>query len=278
MATTPAQTSAIAWFKALLTSWGIAELVPDAQKLVLQGLGSDAITLQLQQTAAYKKRFAANDIRVKKGLAVLSPAEYVANEAAYAQVRRQFGLPRGFYDSKDDTDKLIGFDVSPAEWAERARDAQEKYMLGPAENRAWWRDHYGRTDAEAIASILDPEKALPLIDRRLAASAIGGAALAQGLSVGRTQAEYLGASGVTGDQARQGYGEIAAALPVDQAIAQRFGDTIDQATEEAAAFGTAGAAAAAEKKRRLAGSEAGLFAGRPGADTASLSRSTAGSY
>jgi len=278
MATTPAQTSAIAWFRSLLSSWGIAELVPDAQKLILQGLGADAVTLQLQETDAYKKRFAGNEIRRKKGLAVLSPAEYVANETSYAQVLRQFGLPKGFYDSRDDYTKWIAADVSPAELAERATEAQDLFFTGPEENRRWWLENIGGTVGEAIAGILDPAVAEPLVKRRVAAARIGGGALGQGLAVGQAQAEYFAGQGVTAAQARAGYTDIAQALPVDQAIAQRFGTSIGQAEEEAAVFGGAGAADAEEKKRRLAASEAGLFGGRPGADSSSLSRSTVGSY
>jgi hypothetical protein len=276
--TSPAQTSAIAWFRSLLSSWGIAELVPDAQKLIMQGLGADAVTLSLEQTAAYKQRFAANEIRRKKGLAVLSPAEYVATAPAYAQAGRQFGLPAGFYDSRDDFTRLIGADVSPQEFADRARSAQELVLTGPAENRAAWRDFYGLSDGAAIAAILDPGRAMPLLEKQLQAARIGGAARAQGLGVDRTRAEYLAASGVTDAQARAGYGEIALGLPTEQAIAQRFGETIGQSEVEAATFGVAGAAEAEEKRRRLKASEAGLFAGRPGADTSSLSRSTVGSY
>lgn len=275
---TPDQTSAIALFRSMLTSWGIAELVPDAQKLVLQGLGADSVTLALQQTAAYKKRFAGNALREKAGLPVLAPAEYVATEASYAQVLRQYGLPKGFYDSRDDFTNFIAHDVSAQELQQRASDAQEKYMLGPAENRDWWRNHYGGTDAEAIAGILDPTRALPIVQRRLTASAIGGAAAGQGLQVGTTQAEALAAAGVTDSQAQQGYAQIATGLPTDQAIAQRFGDHIGQAEEEAATFGTAGAADALEKKKRLASSEASLFGGKAAADTSSLSRPAAGSY
>jgi hypothetical protein len=278
MAATMEQASAIAWFKATLASWGIADLVPDAQKLVLQGLGADAITLALSQTAAYKKRFSGNELRRKAGLRELSPAEYVANETSYAGILRQYGLPKGFYDSRDDFTKFIASDVSPQELAQRAQDAQETFLTGPAENRQAWRDMYGLSDGAAIASILDPTRALPLVEKQLTAAKIGGAALGQGLSVGRTQAEYLAASGVTDTQARKGYADIATALPVDQGIAQRFGDHIVQTEEEAAAFGVAGAADALEKKRRLAASETGLFSGKSGADSASLSRSTVGSY
>lgn len=270
--------SASAYLKALLAQWGISELYTDAQRLVLQGLDADAVLMQLQDTAAYKKRFSANDERKRRGLAVLSPAEYVATETAYAQVLRQFGLPKGFYDSRDDYTKFLGADVSPQELAQRASDAQEIMLTGPAENRRIWSEYYGLTDGAAIAAILDPGRALPLVQQQITAAKIGGAAAGQGLATGRTQAEYLAASGVTGEQARQGYAAIAAALPVDQAIAQRFGDRISLAEEEAAAFGVTGAAAAEEKRRRLAAAETGLFSGRAAADSSSLSHSTVGQY
>jgi hypothetical protein len=276
--TSPAQQSAIAFFQQQLAAWGIPQLAADAAKLVKQGLGADAITLALRQSDAYKKRFAANDLRRKAGLAELSPAEYVATETAYAQVLRQFGMPAGFYDSHDDFTQLLAKDVSAAELSQRAQDAQSRYLLGPAENRAWWRDHFGGTDAEAIAAILDPGKALPLMERRLTQAEIGGAAARQGLQVSGVRAGELAAAGVTADQANQGYANIAQALPTESAIAQRFGDRIGQAEEEAATFGTAGAADSLEKKRRLQASETGLFAGKAAADSASLSRSTAGSY
>jgi len=274
----PAQASALAWFKQQLTAWGIPQLVPDAQKLVMQGLDNDAITLQLQDTDAYKKRFAGNALRIKAGLSVLSPAEYVATETTYASILRQYGLPKGFYDSHDDFTKWIAADVSPTELNQRASDAQEKYMLGPAENRSWWRDVYGGTDAEAVAAILDPTRALPIMESRLRASAIGGAALSQQLNVNRARAEEIAALGVTGDQAQAGYADIAYALPTESNIAQRFGEDVGQNELEAAKFNTADAAEAQRKLRLVNQSEVGLFAGKSGADSKSLSRSTTGSY
>jgi hypothetical protein len=276
---TPDQQSASAALQQQLLNWGIPELATDVNRLIKQGLSEDAITLQLQESTAYQKRFAGNALRLKKGLAVLSPADYVNTETAYAQVLRQFGMPAGFYDSHDDFTNLIANDVSGAELSQRAQDAQEKYLLGPAENRQWWRDHIGGTDAEAIAAILDPGKAIPLVERRLTQSAIGGAALKQGLQVSTGRADELAAAGVTGDQAQQGYTAIAAALPTESAIAQRFGTGFGQTDLEAATFdGVAGSAAAQEKRRQLNAAEAGLFGGKAAADTSSLSRSTVGSY
>jgi hypothetical protein len=275
---TSAQSSAIAFFKAQLARWGISELAGDAQRLIMQGVGEDSIQLELENTPAYKKRFAANELRRKAGLVELSPAEYVATETAYASVLRSYGLPKGFYDSRDDYTKWLAADVSPQELTQRASDAQQKYLNAAPENRTWWRQHYGGTDAEAIAGILDPAKAIPLMQQRLAAAAIGGAAGAQHLGLDTARAEYLAATGVTEAAARAGYADIAYALPDEAAIAQRFGATVGQADLWATKFGTADAAEAQRKLRQLNQSESGLFAGKPGADASSLSQSTAGSY
>lgn len=272
----PAQASASAYFKQLLESWGIGELFGDAQKLIREGLDSSTVSLRLQDTDSYKKRFAVNELRRKNGLPVLSPAEVVATEASMTQVLRSFGLPAQFL-TRDAVTKYIALDWSPAEMAKQAADAQALYLTGPAINRKAWED-LGLDAGLGIAAILDPKTAEPIVHQRVVAAQIGGAALAQGLAASRANVESLAAQGVTADQAVQGYGQIAQALPTDQAIAQRFGEQINQSEEEQAVFGTAGSANAAEKRRRLAESEKGLFAGKSAADTATLSRQTVGRY
>lgn len=277
-AQTPAQQSGSAWFKQLLTDWGIPELYADAANLVTQGLDSAAITLRLAETDAYKKRFAVNGQRRARGLPVLSPAEIVATEASLAQVLREFGLPEQFWSTRQAVTDYIARDVSAAELSRRAADAQLLFLTGPQSNRDAWRDYYGLSDSWGIAAILDPKTAGPIVHQQVLAAQIGGAAVGQGLTVARPQAETLAAAGVTAEQATQGYAQVAAALPADIAIAQRFGTSIGQAEEEAAVFGTEGAAAATEKRKRLAEAEAGLFRGKSAADTSSLSRPTVGQY
>lgn len=280
MAATQAQQSAIDWFRALLTSWGIAELVPDASKLVLQGLGADSVTLALQQTKAYKKRFAANDLRVKAGLPALTPKEYIDTEAAYAQVLRQTGMPKGFYDSRDDFTSLLARDASPAELLQRAQTAARLFLTGPAENRRAWFSFYGGDGPDAvshgIAAILDPGAALPLVEQRRLAAEVGGGALAAGLPTSRAQAERLAGFGVSGEQAVAGYGQIARDLPVEQQVAQRFGETVGLGEEESATF--LADPVARRKKQRLAESEAGLFDRSAAASATALSRPTVGQY
>lgn len=272
----PAQMGAAAYIKAMLQEWGIAELYDDAVRLIREGLDGDAITLQLQETQSFKTRFSANEDRRRKGLPALSPGEYIATERQYRQVLRQYGLPEGFYDSNDDVKNFLRNDVSPAELAQRAQAAQKVWLSGNADYRSTWRDFYGLTDGAAIAAMLDPKTAMPIIDQQVAAAQIGAAAKRQGLGVDRRRAEELGALGVDEQAALTGYGQIAATAGTDQGIAKRFGEDFTLAEQEDDRL--LGLASARRKRQRLYGAEQGLFAERGGSAEGALSREAAGQY
>jgi len=272
--TNPNELGAAAIIKAQLEAWGISELYADALKILKQGLNADAVVAQLQETQAFKQRFWYNETRRKAGLGVLSPAEAVATENQMRAILRQFGLPSGFYDSAEDVGKFIANNVSASELADRAQTARDRVLNAPPETLAFWRQHYGATTGDAVAALIDFDKALPLIRRRLDASAIGGAANRQGLDIGAGRAEQLASLGVSDEQAQAGFGQVAAALPGDAAIANRFGSTFTQTEEEDAALLKSGDAL--RKKQRLNAAEAGLFAGGAGTTNAGLSGSTGG--
>ncbi len=68
------------------TRYGLSALVEPLKGFIISGASPAELTIQLQNTDAYKKRFAANEQRIAKGLAALSPAEYVEE---VAQLRKQ---------------------------------------------------------------------------------------------------------------------------------------------------------------------------------------------
>ena len=87
---------------------GLGDLSKVIQDYLVQGYSEEEIKLLLPETHEYKQRFKANEERKKKGLRVLSPAEYIATENSYRSVLRNYGLPKGFYDSQDDYQKFLG--------------------------------------------------------------------------------------------------------------------------------------------------------------------------
>ena len=274
--TSPTQQSASAVLRDMLTQWGIGDLFNDAMSFIKQGLDENAVLVQLQDTASYKKRFAGNELRRKAGLAVLSPAEYVSTETAYKDVLRQNGLPAGFYDHSDDLTKFIATDVSPQELQTRASTAQRMWLSGNEDYKSVWTDYYGLSAGDAIASILDPKVALPIIQQKMTSTQIGAAAKRQGLDVNKSRAEFFAAQGIDEAAALKGYSDIGAELPDTANIAERFGQTFDQTDAENADL--LGLASAQRKKRDLFGQEQALFSGESGSTQKSLSKSTAGSY
>ena len=269
--------------------YGLGGLVQPLQDLIVQGLSEAEFTLKLRETDAYKKRFAANQQRIAKGLRVLSEAEYIGLEDQYQSVMRQYGLPSTYY-TRGDMGRQAGFeqfiagDVSPVELEDRIQTAQTRVLNAPNQIKDALAQFYGGeiTNGDVLAYVLDPDKALPEIKRKVTAAEIGGAAAIAGLGATRARAEELGMFGVTGEQARAGYQSIAEFLPT----AQKLGDIyakqgmgpFTQTTAEEEVFGTAGAAEAGRRRRKLAELETAAFSGQAGAAGGALARERAGQY
>lgn len=272
----PGQSSAKKILIDQLTQWGLEELVPDVDRLIKEGLDAPAVTLQLQETEAYRRRFAANEQRRQKGLPVLSPAEYVATEAAYKSVLRSFGLPSGFFDSRDDFSNFLANDVSPEELNSRARAAQETFLTSDPSIRQAWSQLYGLSGGAAIAMFLDPERALPIVERQAQAARFGAAAINQGLDANRGRLERYADLGVDYQSVSRAFGQIAQTRGADQRIADRFGGQLSQADRESELLLNDGDAA--RRRQRLYDNETALFQQRSAAEEGALSRTRQGRY
>lgn len=273
----PTQASASAIIQSQLQQWGLESLSSVVNDLIRQGYGTDAITLQLEQTPEYKQRFAANDARQKAGLPVLSPAEYIATERSYRQVLQQYGLPSGFWDQPSDFQTLLANDMSPDELKTRAQDAQAVYLNADPFTRQAFAQMFGGSAAGAgIAAILDPDTALPIIQRMTAASQIGGAALANGLGVDADRFQQYADQGVTQAQADKAFGQIGQTFDTDKQIAARFGNQWSQANAEQATL--LGNGPASKQQAAMYDAEKQLFNARGSADQNTTSTRATGSY
>lgn len=221
--------------KSKLAEWGIDGLNDDTINILVQGYSPDVAALALQDTPQYKERFKANDERLKKGLPVLSPAEYVANERSYISTLREFGLPEGFYDDKSDFQKWIAADVSPDEARQRAQTARQAYVDASPEVKDQWQNLYGLTPGDAVAAFLDQDKALNLLQKR--AQSVSIAAEAQRAFQGQYQitaqrAEELANEGVTQETAQKGFSSVASRLPRDQFLGRLAGEDFTRTEAE----------------------------------------------
>jgi hypothetical protein len=255
--------------KALFHQYDLDSLAPKIFEYVQQGYGADTISILLQDTKEYKARFAANEERVKKGLAVLSPAEYLSTEAAYRQLLQSSGMPPGFYDSPADFTKWIANDVSPTEVKGRVDLAVATTSQANPFVKQQMAALYGVDDSYLTAYFFDQTRSLPLLQKQEKAAEFAAEAARRGLLTDRQRMEDYVTQGLSQSAAAQGFQQVAEELPSLEAIAKRFGTTFGQTEEEQAVFGVS--KAAAEKRRGLASQERAQFAANRGSSAGGLS-------
>jgi len=256
---------------ARFAQYGLATLGAKVLELAKQGYTEDTITLELQNSEEYKIRFAANEERLKKGLTVLTPAEYLSVEDAYRQTLRAYGLTQ--FDNDSYVKQFIANDVSPSELSNRVVTAVQRVQNADPAVAQTLRDYYGIGQADMVAYVLDPNQKLQEIQRKVAASEIGVAARRQGLEAGVSVAEQLAAQGVTQAEAQKGYATIADILPTAKKLSDIYGTTLEgygQGEAEQEVFNQL--ASAQRKRQALTAKEISTFTGSSGmAKTASRS-------
>jgi len=266
-------------------AYGLQGLVEPLRGLIESGVSPAEFTIKLRETDAYKKRFAANQARIQKGLRALSEAEYIGLEDQYQDVMRRYGLPdtyyaRGDMGRQEGFEKFIGGDVSPVELEDRIQTAQRRVINAAPEVTASLRSFYPEIgQGDLLAYFLDPDKAIENIKRKVTAAEIGGAATMAGLTTGMARAEELGRYGVTGEAARQGFQTIAEVLPRGSQLAEIYKQSpYTQTTAEQEVFGLAGATEASKRRRQLTQLEQATFSGQAGAAGGALGRERAGAF
>lgn len=230
----------------------------------------------LPNTNEYKERFKANEARVKAGLAPLGAEEYIKTEASYRQALKEAGLPKGFYDSNDDVSAFIANDASPYEIKLRADAAARAVNNADPAYKQALRELYGIDEDMMAAYMLDPDRALPLIEKQAKAVEFGTAAARQGLKVTTIGEQYATRAPETGYTAEQGYSAIAGILPQAQNLAQVYGQEYTQAEAEQEVFG--GLESAKRKRQKLGQMEQDTFGGRSGVAAGSLAASKTGQF
>jgi hypothetical protein len=269
--------SAFDVLRAEMDALGLAALVEPLRGLIQKDVSPSEFAVELRQSEAYKNRFIANEGRLKKGLRVLTPGEYLRVEDAYRQTLRTYGLKQ--FDNDQYVRQFIENDISAAELSDRVATAVQRVQnADPAIGRTL-RDYYGIGQTDLVAYVLDPNQQLQKIQRQVAAAEIGVAARKQGLEAGVTVAEQLAAQGITQAEAQRGYATIADILPTAEKLSQIYGTTLEgygQAEAEQEVFNTL--ASAQRKRQRLVGREVAEFSGQAGVGRGSLGTATGGQY
>ncbi|MFY9325099.1 MAG: hypothetical protein WAO29_01395 [Candidatus Nanopelagicales bacterium] len=267
------------FFKTTLTEWGVPQLADEAIKFVDRGFTADTVILKLQDTDAFKKRFAANETRKTKGLAIIDPATYLALESTYQSAMRAAGLPKGFYDELSDFTTLIAADVSPAELNQRINIAADFIDTADPAYKNQLKRFYGMGESDMIAFALDPERSLPLLERKANVIKFASEGNRQDIQVGLGSAERYADMGVSQEEARVGFEQIAEIAPEAEKLSAVFAGQEESVSQEdvmSAVFTGENSAKQKRKLQRLSQSNVDLFSGGSGVGRGSLGKSQTG--
>jgi hypothetical protein len=211
--------SALAYLRGLLESWGLGSLTDWAYGLLVDDRSADEIVQQLRDRQEYKDRFKAIIQRRDAGLPAISEAEVLDYERTARGMFRAAGLPDGFYDSPDDYTALLVADVSASELQTRIQDGFVRVANADPSIRAYFAEAFGADgDGALAAAFLDPGRALPLLQRQVAAAELGGLGANFGFEIGTGRAlETVTRTGpMSQDQIAGGFQRLAQVRPVFQ--------------------------------------------------------------
>lgn len=189
---------------------GIVEQIKRIRKKYPQIKSDDILTMiqfDSEYNAPYLARFAGNAELLKKGKRTLTMGEYLSNEQAYEKVFKAYDVKnlsnRGSYA------KLIAGEVSPEEAGDRVNLGYTR-VLNDKDTLESFKKYYPQlSTGDIIGAMLDPETQLPLLQKKVTAAEIGGAATARAFALSEEQAMELGSSfGVDKAEAQKGFQEI----------------------------------------------------------------------
>ena len=239
--------------RGVMADYGLSSLMGRIEQLVQQDYSPEAAMVAIRETPEYKTRFPAMDALARKNRRI-TEAEYIAFERDAAQLERAYGLPAGML-GKDSVTNLLTNEVSARELEERVTMAAAGAFQASQEVKDTFKQYYSIDSGGLTAYFLDPNKALPLLNKQYASAQIGAEAAIKGLGIGSTLAEEINMMGISREQARQGFGQAAS----QKAFTEGRGDIVTQ--EELVTGNVMGNEQAQRNIERAAGARAGRFQG-----------------
>jgi hypothetical protein len=288
------QFDSIAAIGALMSSYGIGDLTAAITDAVVKGYSADTINLMMQDpngtdalAKAFQVRFSANKARAAAGKSVLDPASYLAAERRYTEVLQSYGVSS--MATKEKLSSFISNDISAAEVADRVGLAITRVKNADTATKEALALYYPMLNqTDIVGALLDPAEGLPALQRKVQIAEIGGAALAQGLKTVdannkltginiKMGQEALASLGVTKEQARAGFQQVAEVTPRGEFLSSiSTGEDYNQLQAEQEAF--QGLASAKRARVALTEQEKARFGGSSGTSKTSLSQTSKGAY
>lgn len=219
----------------------------------------DEIGIQLRESPAFKRRFAANEVRRAANKPVFSVTQTLLLESQFRRNLRDSGMPAGFYDDPTSLQNFLINDISPDEILARVTQGYQAVRNADPTVINELKTLYNLDDGSIAAFFVDPTKAQDSIIRAARASEVAAQARKQagiGLTVGT--AEELVRQGVTEAKAQVAF----TTLKQEESLYRPLMGE-DALTQQEAIAGTLGTSAQAaqrigtRKRRRKGTFEAG---------------------
>jgi hypothetical protein len=254
----------------------VAQLGVFAETQIMDAnIGPNQGILNMKALPVYKARFSGNQTLLAAGKNALSEADYLAQENAYGEYMKAYGVDK--LGTRDQYATLIGNSISATELNKRLNLAVDRVKNSDPEILKQLKTYYPTiTDSDLVTYFLKPTEFLPELEKKVATSEISAAAVGQGFGADMTGAADLQAFGITREKALTGYQDIKTVLPLSEKLSAIYGEAgikYDRAAGESEFFKNS--ADASEKRRQLKSMERASFTG---ATSANLSRTQQGQF
>ena len=230
-----------------------------ANRTITGASSVDEIGIQLRESPAFQRRFAANEARRAVGKPVYSVTQTLLLESQYRKNLRDSGMPAGFYDDPTSLQNFLINDISPDEILARVTQGYQAVRNADPTVINELKTLYNLDDGSIAAFFVDPTKAQDNILRAARAAEIGAQARKQaGIGLTAQTAEELVRQGVTESEAQAGFTTFKQQESLYRPL---MGE--EEITQEEAIAGTLGTSAEAaqrvgtRKRRRKGTFEAG---------------------
>ena len=221
-----------------LTSYGLEGIAQTIAKIRSEypEISSDNLMLLLKNdsryNAEYNKRFAGNAKLKAAGLPTISDSDYLKAEDEYKKIFTAYGATS--LANRDYYATLIGNRMDALDVTDRMNNAYARIQASPEIKKAFQTFYSAVTDGDILAAVLDPATQVPILQKKVTAAEIGGAALKQGLETSLATATELAGLGVTQATAQAGYSTIAQALPTyEKLLEMRTGGDVAKSDAQA---------------------------------------------
>lgn len=221
-----------------LRQFGLPDsLIQEAwQQIVVQNVTEGEALQWIRQQPAYKELFPGIEELRASGSKLGSEAEYHQYQQQTLDMVKQWGIPKGMYDTPEEISRMMLGRVSIDELSSRFQMAASAAYTMPQEVRDALSSTYGATPGDIVGFFLDPDAAAPIIERNYQSAQVMGAAAQAGVGVSQAQSEDLVQRGVSFGQAQQGFGQVAGLRALGSGLGAA--ETASEAERTGAVFGS----------------------------------------